>query len=70
MATISELLGMAVSNIHKNEGSRISYSMGLAQVEQARKLLDKGYPVTTELNDILSLPENEDCQLDITKYLS
>lgn len=70
MATISELLKMAVSNIHKNEGSQISYSMGLAQVDQARKLLDKEYPVTTELNDILSLPENEDCQLDITKYLS
>lgn len=69
MATISELLKMAVNNIHKNEGSKISYSMGLAQVDQARKLLDKGYPVTTELNDILSLPENEDCQIDITKYL-
>lgn len=70
MSTISELLKMAVSNIYKNEGSQISYSLGLAQVDQARKLLDKGYPVTTELNDILSLPENEDCQLDITKYLS
>lgn len=70
MSTISELLKMAVSNIYKNEGSQISYSVGLAQVDQARKLLDKGYPVTTELNDILSLPENEDCQLDITKYLS
>ena len=70
MATISELLKMAVKNIHENEGSKISYSVGLAQVDQARKLLDKGYPVTTELNDILSLPENEDCQIDITKYLS
>lgn len=70
MSTISELLKMAVSNIYKNEGSQISYSVGLAQVDQERKLLDKGYPVTTELNDILSLPENEDCQLDITKYLS
>lgn len=70
MSTINELLKMAVSNIYKNEGSQISYSVGLAQVDQARKLLDKGYPVTTELNDILSLPENEDCQLDITKYLS
>lgn len=68
MATISELLKMAVDNIHNNEGSRMSYALGLAQVDQARKLLDKGYPVTTELNDILSLPENEDCQLEFTKY--
>ena len=70
MSTISELLKMAVRNIHESEGSQISYSLGLAQVDQARKLLDKGYPVTTELNDILSLPENEDCQIDITKYLN
>lgn len=47
MATISELLKMAVDNIHNNEGSRMSYALGLAQVDQARKLLDKGYPVTT-----------------------
>lgn len=70
MSTISELLKMAVRNIHESEGSQISYFLGLAQVDQARKLLDKGVSVTTELNDILSLPENEDCQIDITKYLN
>lgn len=35
-----------MKNIHENEGSKMAYSIGLAQIDQARRLLDKGYPIT------------------------
>lgn len=70
MATINELLRMFISNIESGlrDGSKISIALGLAQVEQARSLLDKGHVIEDELNDInLS---DEGCDLQLTKYLS
>lgn len=67
MATnLSGLLGMAIDNIQS--GSQVGYALGLAQVEQAKKLFDKGYKSTDWLDELLEKPENEDCQLDFTKY--
>lgn len=68
MATINEALKSAVSNIN-NDRLGISAAVGLAMIDQCRKLLCKGYSINTELNDVLSLDENNDCQLDFTRYL-
>lgn len=67
MATnLSGLLELAIKNIQN--GSWEGRALGLAQVEQAKKLFDKGYKSTDWLDELLEKSENEDCQLDFTKY--
>lgn len=65
MATINELMKMAVNNVIG--GGTVGIALGCAQVEQARMLLEKGFKLDDELNDI-DLDE-EGCSLKFSEYL-
>ena len=67
MATINELMKMAVNNIIDNNGT-VGVALGCAQVEQARMLLEKGFKLEDELNDIDL--DAEGCNLKFSEYLN
>lgn len=66
MATINELMKMAVDNVIK--GGTVGVVLGCAQVEQARMLLEKGFRLEDELNDIDL--DAEGCSLKFSEYLN
>lgn len=66
MATINELMKMAVDNVIK--GGTVGVALGCAQVEQARMLLEKGFRLEDELNDIDL--DAEGCSLKFSEYLN
>lgn len=66
MATINELMKMAVDNVIK--GGTVGVALGCAQVEQARMLLEKGFGLEDELNDIDL--DAEGCNLKFSEYLN
>lgn len=66
MATINELMKMAVDNVIK--GGTVGVALGCAQVEQARMLLEKGFKLEDELNDIDL--DAEGCSLKFSEYLN
>ena len=66
MATINELMKMAVDNVIK--GGTVGVALGCAQVEQARMLLEKGFKLEDELNDIDL--DAKGCNLKFSEYLN
>lgn len=66
MATINELMKMAVDNVIK--GGTVGVALGCAQVEQARMLLEKGFKLEDKLNDIDL--DAEGCNLKFSEYLN
>lgn len=66
MATINELMKMAVNNVIN--GETVGVALGCAQVEQARMLLEKGFKLDDELNGIDL--DAEGCSLKFSEYLN
>ena len=68
MATISELLRMALINLNPNDSTQISRLIGLAQIDQAKRMLDKGYQVHECVDEIIE--KDPDMAIDINTFIN